>query len=142
MPLVLYGYDRLSDSKDGPGFWFCALFIGWAIIAAMPESTFFALFLGTLWFFYKSIFGQGENHQILEAARRSSARYIGSTVLGFLISAAYLVPFLEYVTLSVSVHSTSSEINLGGNVASLWSIFSVIFPVKDRYFVHAARLGA
>ena len=136
LPLVLYGYDRLSDSKDGPGFWFCALFIGWAIIAAMPESTFFALFLGTLWFFYKSIFGQGENHQILEAARRSSARYIGSTVLGFLISAAYLVPFLEYVTLSVSAHSTSSEINLGGNVASLWSIFSVIFPVKDRYFVH------
>ena len=134
LPLVLYGYDRLSDIKDGPGFWLCALFIGWAIIAAMPESTFFALFLGILWYFYKSFFVQRETHHSLKEVRRIFARYISSTVLGFLISAVYLLPFLEYVSLSASVHSTGNEINWGGSAAPIWTIFSTILPTQDRYF--------
>jgi hypothetical protein len=134
LPLVLYGYDRLADFEDRAGFWFCALFIGWAIIAAMPESTFFALFLGTLWYFYKSILMQAETPHSLKETGRILARYSESTVLGFLISAAYLLPFFEYVSLSASVHATGNEINWGGRVAPLWSIFSMILPMKGRYF--------
>src|SRR5690349_14723814 len=135
LPLVLYGYDRLADCEDRQGFWLCALSIGWALIAAMPESTFFALFLGTLWYFYKSIFVHEENHIVLKKAGLISIRYISSTVLGFLISAAYLLPFLEYVSLSASVHSTNNGINWGGRASPLWAIVSTILPVKGRYFV-------
>ena len=135
LPLVLYGYDRLTDFEDRQGFWLCALSIGWALIAAMPESTFFALFLGTLWYFYKSIFAQKENNVLLKEAGLISIRFISATVLGFLISAAYLLPFLEYVSLSASVHSTNNGINWGGRAAPVWAIISTILPVKGRYFV-------
>src|SRR5690349_7773808 len=83
LPLVLYGYDRLVDPQDRQGFWFCALFIGWAIIAAMPESAFFALFLGTLWYFYKSILQWQKNGWSFQNGKKLFLRFLGSTAIGF-----------------------------------------------------------
>ena len=40
LPLILYGYDRVADLEDSRSIWFCALFIGWAVIAGMPKSVF------------------------------------------------------------------------------------------------------
>lgn len=136
MPLVLYGYERLADAvEDRKGIWLCALFIGWAIVAAMPEATFFSLFLGTLWYFYKSFFTQKKNDNILNKFKPILVRYVSSTILGFLISAAYLLPFLEYVSLAASAHSTGNGVNWGGSSLPLWAIFSAILRVDSRYYI-------
>ncbi|MCX6082849.1 MAG: hypothetical protein NTW32_25250 [Chloroflexi bacterium] len=132
LPLVLSGYDRLADSEDRQGFWFCALFIGWAVIAAMPESTFFVLFIGTLWYFYKSIFHRMEKGKIFVRAKRNLLRHLGSTMLGALISSAYLLPFLEFVSLARSSHDPGSS----GLPLPMWTLPDLlIFQTQSRYLV-------
>lgn len=130
LPLVVYGYDRLADLKDGRGFWYSALIIGWAIIAAMPEATFFSLFLGTLWFFYSSFLHWRENRGS-NIIKSTLLRYFGSTILGFLISAAYLLPFLEYVSISHHVHSG----NYAGVSLPLWSLPNLLFQVQGTPYL-------
>jgi hypothetical protein len=129
LPLVLYGYDRLADLKDRKAVWFCALFIGWAIIAAMPESTLFPLFLGTLWYFYRSILHWMETGRNFSEARKTFLRYVGSTILGFFISAVYLLPFLEFVSLAKSVHSAGG----GGYAFPLSALPNLIFQVAGSF---------
>ena len=129
LPLVMYGYDRLADLEDKPGFWFSSLFIGWAIIAAMPESTFFVLLLGTLWYFYRSALLQYKEREIVSRIRNVILRYLGSTTLGFLIPAAYLLPFFEYVSISKNVHSAGS----GVFSLPLWSLPNLIFRVQPAF---------
>ena len=129
LPLVLYGFDRVADMDDKQGVWICAFFIGWAIIAGMPEATFFPLFLGTLWYFYKTI-----------VVRRVIGvpmliRYIGTTGIGFLISAVYLLPLFELISLSKSVHQA------GSSAITHWPFYEVpglIFGTVDTYFI---RIG-
>jgi Bacterial membrane protein YfhO len=132
LPLVLYGYDRLVESNDRLGFWLCALFIGWAISAAMPESTFFVLFLGTLWYFYKSLLQWHNYGYSFQGSKNLLLRYLGSTVFGFLISAAYLLPFLEFVFLAKSIHSPGT----GSSPYPLQLIPGLIFQIKPQFFLH------
>jgi len=131
LPLVLYGYDRLVDFEDRPGLWLCALFIGWAIIAAMPESTFFILFLGTLWYFYKSIVHWMEAGKNFTKAKNIFLRYLAPTMLGLLISAAYLLPFLEFVSLAKSAHSEGFSYPL----FPLWALPNLIFQVSGSFYL-------
>jgi hypothetical protein len=132
LPLVLYGYDRLTDPKDKLGFWLCALFIGWGIIAAMPESTFFSLFLGTLWYFYRSTISWLKTGMNFTEARNRFLKYLGSTMLGFLISAVYLLPFFEFVSLAKSAHSEGYSYPL----FPFWALPNSVFQVQGYFFLH------
>ena len=132
LPLVVYGFDRLVDPNDRAGFWLCALFTGWAIAAAMPESTFFALFLGTLWYFYRSLAQAQKDHQITLNAKHLLLRYLGSTCLGFLISAAYLLPFLELVRLAKSIHAPE----IGRDAYALQLLPGLLFQIRTKFFLH------
>src|SRR5258706_6002862 len=131
LPLVLYGYDRLVDFEDKQAFWFCALFIGWAIIAAMPEATFFILFLGALWYFYKSIIQVKETENRFTAAKNTFLRDLGSTILGFLISSVYLLPFFEFVSFAKSIHSAGT----GGVSFPLWKLPNLIFQIPGSFYL-------
>jgi hypothetical protein len=131
LPLVLYGYDRLVHPDDRHGFGICALFIGWAIVAGMPEGTFFSLFLGTLWYFYNSILSKGSGKEAFRKDRGVFWRYLGSTALGFLISAAYLLPFLELVSLSAHIHSAGE----GGSPLPLWLLPVLVFRVRNYFYL-------
>jgi hypothetical protein len=132
LPLVLYGYDRLVNPNDRLGFWICALFIAWAIIAAMPESTFFGLFLGTLWYFYKSLCQSQNNDRSCQYTRNPLLRYSGSTLLGFLISSAYLLPFLEYMLVAKSTHSPGT----GSDSYRLELLPGLIFQIRTIFYLH------
>jgi hypothetical protein len=132
LPLVLYGYDRLVDPKDKQGFWLCALFIGWAIIAAMPESTLFSLFLGTLWYFYKSLTNGRSTESFVLKVRNRFLKYVGATVLGFLISAVYLLPFLEFVLLAKNVHTEGAA----DSSFPFWTLPNLVFQIQGRFFKH------
>ena len=132
LPLVVYGFDRLVDPKDRAGFWLCALFMGWAIVAAMPESTFFALFLGTLWYFCKSLLPWKKNDQLLLKTKQLLLRFAGSTLLGFLISAAYLLPFLELVRLAKSSHAPE----IGRDAYALRLLPGLLFQIRTIFFLH------
>lgn len=131
LPLVLYGYDRLVHPDDRHGFWICVLFIGWAILAGMPEGTFFSLLLGSLWYFYKSTSLTGGGRELLPKARDIFLRYLGCTSLGFLISAAYLLPFLEFVSLAAHIHSAGE----GGYSLPLWMLPVLVFRVRDYFYL-------
>jgi len=138
LPLLLYGFDRLADLEDNRGFWFCSLFIGWAIVAAMPESTFFGLFLGSLWYFFKSIIQKVRERADSSKVKIPLIRYLSSTMLGFLISAAYLLPFIEYVLVSKSGHSAGLANNplvLSNNPLPLALLPGLIFQAQGYYFI-------
>jgi hypothetical protein len=137
LPLVLYGYDRLVDIVDSRKWlWLCALIVGWSIIAAMPEATFFVLFLGSLWYFYKSFVAQKENIKNISAMKSVVIRYLIPTSLGLLISAAYLFPFLEFLLLSKNVHTPGASLNIGGDSAPVVNLLGLIFPLNNLYFLH------
>jgi hypothetical protein len=131
LPLVLYGYDRLVNPKDKLGFWLCTLFVGWAIIAAMPESTFFALFLGTLWYCYRSLLQWQTDDHSFQSAKNLLLRYLSSTLFGFLISAAYLLPFLEFVWFGRSIHSSG----MARSPYALRLLPGLIFQIQPKFFL-------
>ena len=132
LPLVLYGYDRLVDSEDRLGFWLCALFLAWAIVAAMPESTFFVLLLGSLWYFYKSLLYGQKSKPFFRHAKNLLYKYLASTALGFLISAAYLFPFLEFVLLAKSTNAPGT----GSSSYGVELLPGLIFQVHSRFYLH------
>ncbi len=127
LPLVLYGYDRLTDSHDKRVIWISALIIGWGIISAMPEATFFSLFLGTLWYFYKSFFSIENDQRGIIRIRSALFKYTISTILGFCISAAYLLPFFEYLLVSHHVHSPSAL----RFAFPIWDLPILVFQVQN-----------
>ena len=137
LPLVLYGYDRLADPEDKQGPWICALVIGWAIISGMPESTFFALLLGTLWYLYKSLYGR---QAVFGKTRNILIRFTFFSVIGILISAVFLLPFLEFVLLAKTTHTASSVLvnypeGTGNMVHPLWHLPILLFQVKRSFFL-------
>lgn len=129
LPLVLYGYDRLADLDDKVGIWLSSLFIGWAIIAAMPESTFFALMLGSLWYFYRVALYCYRSRLSLTSLKIAALRYLVASILGFSISAVYLLPFLEFLSVSNHVHSAGSGIIS----LPLWSLTKFLFQVNGSF---------
>lgn len=142
MPLVLYGYDRVIDGVDHKKWlWLCALIIGWAIVAAMPEATFFSLFLGSLWYFYKAFLIRQNNIKSLGNARIIVFKYLVPTILGVLISAAYLFPFLEFLRLSKNAHAPGAPVFLGGNAVSIGNLLGLVFPLAEYYFLNIGFLA-
>lgn len=134
LPLVLYGFDRLAHSEDKQGFWVCALLIGWVIMAAMPEATFFVLLLGTLWYFYKSILNNPQYISNPAQVIRIVIRFLGSAILGISISAAYLLPFLEFITIAKSIHAPGAS----EGAYHLTALLNLIFPTLNIFYL---RLG-
>ena len=129
LPLVMYGYDRLTDITDAKGPWICALLIGWAIISGMPESTFFSLLLGTLWYFYKCMLRKRVTAGNIQSL---IAKFIIFSVVGVLISSVFLAPFLEFVLISKTSHSVSSvlnnyPVNTGNMIHPLWHLPMLVF---------------
>lgn len=129
LPLIVYGFDRLLDFKDKKGFWISSLLIGWAIIAAMPESTFFSLFIGSFWYFYKSFFVLDKGERRWKYIKLVFIRFAGSAFWGGLVSAAFLLPLFENVYLSKHGHTP------GSGIISLpiWNISNLIFQVKNFF---------
>ncbi len=136
LPAVLYGYERLATSGDKRGAWLCSLFIGWALIAGMPESVLFTLALGTLWYYYRQLTRTGNagiNSGLLKAML---LRYAAFTVLGFLIAAAYLLPLLEFIQRSTSAHLGGSS-NL---TFPFWLVSNLLYQSAPGLYQHV-RLG-
>lgn|GEM_PF-2394379 len=132
LPLVLYGYDRLANLRDNRGIGICALFIGWAIIAAMPESTFFVLLLGSLWYFYKSTLQSGAEKKLeLYQFFIILGRFLVTAILGLAISAAYLLPFLEFVGIAKSIHTPGAS----SATFHLSTFFNLVFPASNILYL-------
>jgi hypothetical protein len=131
LPFVLYGYDRLADLKDQRGLWIGALAIGWVIVAAMPESTFFVLLLGNLWFFYKALFNILENdRKKKQTGVTVLLRYFAATLAGFLLAAVYLMPFIEYLFNAASAHAPGTGLNV---FYPWWSLPGALLQIYHPY---------
>jgi hypothetical protein len=126
LPVILYGFDRLADTQDRTGQWICVLLVGWVIIAAMPESTFFILFLSSLWFFYKGGLLLSENNWHKQTFLALLRRYFLTILVGFLLSSAYMIPFIEYLLNTTSSHAPGTSLNV---FYPFWSLPGVIFQV-------------
>lgn len=124
LPFVLYGYERLIADKDWKSRIISAIAIGWCILAAMPESTFFALFLGTLWYFYRSILiiiGDGNKKKYIKNA---ILNYLIATFIGFSLAAINLVPFIEFIGSAFHTHLQGS----GFNGYPFWVAITTFIP--------------
>lgn len=133
LPLVLYGFDRLTDFDDNRSVWLCTLFIGWAVIAGMPEAIFFTLFMGSLWYFYKIIFIKQQ------AGKKAFLRYIIATGLGILMAAVFLLPLFEVIMNSKSIHHFDSFFSIPlGEVLPVYRIPDLIF---GDMFTFPYRIG-
>jgi hypothetical protein len=136
LPVVAYGYERLASSEDWRGGWLCSLFIGWALIAGMPESVFFSLTLGALWYFYRRLTVRVSPGFSLGFLKSIVLKYAAFSALGFLIAAAYLLPLFEFILRSASAH-------IGGSpnfTFPFWVMSNLIFQNNTGLYQHV-RLG-
>jgi hypothetical protein len=136
LPAVLYGYERLSYPQDRKAPWLCSLLIGWGLVAGMPEAVFFSLFLGTLWYFSRSISSRDLLGNRFIALRSTLLRYVSFTVIGFLIAAVFLLPLLEFIAQAKSGHSAGAA----DLTFPSWLLTALIYQSPDSLFPHV-RLG-
>jgi hypothetical protein len=130
LPIVLYCFDRLLDLKDKTGPWISALSVGWLILAAMPESTFFILFLASLWFFYNGGLILKQNQWNKQFFFAFLGCYFLAIIVGFLVSSIYLIPFFVNLMNAVTFHAQGTSLN---EFYPYWSLSSLILQVYRPY---------
>jgi hypothetical protein len=108
IPLLLYAAERLHQKRNASSVLLLAFSVFLAITAGMPETTFFALLLTSLYYLYRVLVswiqaGGGMYALLGRLALLPMAGLWGAALAAFLI-----IPFLEYMTQSWNSHPTST----------------------------------
>ncbi|HWP47365.1 MAG TPA: PA14 domain-containing protein, partial [Candidatus Limnocylindrales bacterium] len=115
LPGLLYTSELLLAVPKLRNLLLTAVFVGLIILGGHPEATFFALFYGSVYYLFR---------WITEVKKRDSALFsfffykqlflfAVAVLLGFLLSAIALIPFLEFVQLAdIGVHGTEHKVGL------------------------------
>jgi hypothetical protein len=108
VPALLYAFERLFRNARRLNIIFAAILVCFSFLGGMPESAFFALFLTTLYYAFRTI-TQGVTGRLgLPFYMRKLSLFILISLAGALLAAPQLFPFLEYLKNAWTGHSTSS----------------------------------
>lgn len=123
IPFLLYSFERLVQHRNAESIILVAFAIGLSILGGMPELTFFVLFFVTIYYFYRSFF-KARNARDLPSFRGYIPHYFFALLLGFLLSALLLLPFIEYLKIAWHAH----PIGTGLEHASFSTAISLLIP--------------
>lgn len=130
IPFLMWATERFYLKPNGRSALMVAVAVFLEIAAGMPESTFFALLLASLYYVYRAF------ADWFRAPRQLIARLVPftlATLLGIAFSAYLIVPFVEYVMTSWNAHASGTGIA----IFHPDSIISIIVP----YFWGAVLQG-
>ncbi len=108
IPLLLYAAERLHQKKNASSVLLLAFAVFLAITAGMPETTFFALLLMSLYYAYRVLDGWVQAGGGLHALFERLAFLPIAGLWGAALAAFLIVPFLEYLTQSWNSHSSGT----------------------------------
>jgi len=114
IPALLWGYERLLTRGGVGAVFLVAAIVCLSILGGMPEAFFFSFVFAGLYYTFRTVAearartGPGRPRFILA----SLARGLGPAILGILLAAFCLLPFVEYLALSHHVHPPERGIGL------------------------------
>lgn len=107
IPVLLFAFEKLIKMQNIKYCFFSAIVIAIAVFGGMPESTLFAFFLVSLYYFYR-VFYESKKERNLAKVKEHTFWFLSAFVLGILLSAALTLPFIEYLGQSCHVHPQST----------------------------------
>jgi hypothetical protein len=124
LPGLLYTSELLLAVPNLRNLLLTAVFIGLIILGGHPEATFFALFYGSVYYGFCGLTkvkkegvekrkNSGLEKHLLSFISKRLFLFAIAVLLGFLLSAITLIPFLEFVQLAdIGVHGTEHKVGL------------------------------
>lgn len=121
VPLILFSFESFLQNLTTKNFLFTIAVIALSFLPGMPESTIFALTLGSFWFLFSVFF--------LHSEIIKKIKVIGFFALANILAAALcaiqIIPALELILNSFTSHIGT---NIGLNHQPLYSITSILYP--------------
>lgn len=129
IPLLLYCYEYFLSKPNVKRFLLTVAVIALTILPGMPEASFFALFIGSFWFIFSSLF----LHRKEIIPKIAIISFIIANILALFLCAIQLLPFGELLKHSYNSHSA-------GNVGQLSIPFNTVSSIFYPYIfniIHA-----
>lgn len=108
LPVLLHSLERLHQTRGGRDIVYASIAFALVILAGQPEVALYTLFLGCLWFALRVIVRRGKK-ELWKGARL----FLSVTVLGLMLSAPLILPFLELVKNAHHIHPQGGAMGTG-----------------------------
>lgn len=120
-PLLLLSYEVFLSKPNIRRLLLCVVSIALLILPGMPEASFFAIFLGSLWFLFSYFFLHRGNLRL----SRTIIVFLAANVGALLLTAIQLLPFIEILMNTFNAHSGSQ---VGLSSIPFHTVISVFYP--------------
>jgi hypothetical protein len=114
-PALLWAIERNARHRSLGGIAWIAIAVALLLLGGMPESAFLFLVLATIY----------------ALVRSTLIGFSAGTILGSGIAAIVVVPFLEYVKISTSLHDATSTYGTDGDVFSFGRLVLYVAPLLN-----------
>jgi len=120
-PLLPLAYEYFLSKPNIKKLLLCITSIALLILPGMPESSFFAILIGTLWFLFSYFFRHREQLKL------SSMLFVllGANIIALLLTSIQLLPFVELLNNSFNVHAGSK---VGLSSIPFYTVLSALYP--------------
>ncbi|HWP46616.1 MAG TPA: PA14 domain-containing protein, partial [Candidatus Limnocylindrales bacterium] len=141
LPGLLYVSERLLQTLRLKNLLLVAILVGLIILGGHPESTFFALFYGSMYYLFRIIQEIRSRKSKVESPGFSflvsCTWFTVAILLGFLLSSIMLLPFLEFVKIgNVGLHEAKYRVGLlGAPLSHIFDLWVPYFwgPINDAW---------
>ncbi|MEK7680060.1 MAG: hypothetical protein AAB356_07695, partial [Deltaproteobacteria bacterium] len=108
LPVLLHSLERLYQNRGGKDIVYSSIAFALVILAGQPEVALYTLFLGWCWFALRVIIRRGKK-ELWKGVRL----FLSVTVLGLMLSAPLILPFLELVKNAHHIHPQGGAMGTG-----------------------------
>jgi hypothetical protein len=123
IPILLFTFEKLVGTQNVKYIIIAGIAVTLSILGGMPESTLFALFLATIYYFYRVYFKIRKEK--IFTIKKYTLSILSVFFLGGLLSSILTFPFIEYLIRSWNAHP--QIVGLSHN-PFLYDTISIIVP--------------
>jgi len=129
LPWIIYATDRLFEPGSRrnfrqifPSVFFLAVTFGFQWLAGHAQTAWYSLSLSAVWFIWRAVSLDTWRDRL-----RTAAAYLSAGVLGFVLTAAQLLPTLEYLQNTARATAVDPEVALTYSFWP-WRAFGLLLP--------------
>lgn len=126
LPVLLHSLERLYQNRGGKDIVYASIAFALVLLAGQPEAALYTLFLGWSYFALRSIARPGKKE-----LWKGAGLFLSVTVLGLMLSAPLILPFLELVKNAHHIHPVGGT--MGTRTPNKNVAFGVLAPTIHEY---------
>lgn len=124
LPVHIYCLEKLARRRGLRDLALAALSFGLVLVAGQPETALYALMLGVSYYFFRVALPFA-----LKRNSKEMLRYCLAAVLGFALAAPLVIPFIEYMGESYSLHPSGGDMGVREPM-KLYKAFQILTPFE------------